>query len=1661
MVTKHSTSIPPAIAGAPTAIVVARSIVEVYKRRVVPIIEACELRDVTLDNDELVQQDLSLGNLEYWPLSLSRPRKGRVYTVTPRKPHTHLFDTRVLWSADPPDGEEDVRVRVDDVVGECVVCSLTDEPADPLEHDDWPAIMLVGQHASYLVGMFPESDTLWAWTCWPHERLPLRYALQRPRKRPVLADAGCSLMVLADRSLMLAVKCDYCAGEKQFPCDKCEATGRIQCRRCEGEGSVLCRKCNGEGRSTCRRCGGNSTWTCRKCGGSGSHPAGECFGCQGTGIMHCKVCEGEGAFGCGLCQGHGRIYCQPCDGNGFLGCYPCGGTGQRDCAACAGLGIREPRWQTTSPVLKLRRFCPTKEARSRGPRQDLTLPLSAAHVYDRHNNCFLSLPAGGHAWINGVVLACHRYPDDSSPPVDESAITDHQKRIAQFDRLLEQVLASRDERATGPIPFRRSSDALRVSHDQVVYRLTLERGPHFASTSGELPLPLRCDLIFGATARMHRDDQLPLRWHVAFPRGVDEQSIPLRGFLNGDRPRPAERTLQDEVRRWTKFANRLNPSLRAIVSPAPPRNIPAAPNLQNPRIAGNEAQLEAVRMGLSDTPLALIKGPPGTGKTTVIVELILQAAAQGQKVLICSQTHQAVRNVLERLDDRGDVRMYRYGRDEKLSDLERKYARGGSATADTHGTLRLARERASTEREAYEKEAADVIAYERAQAALARLETLSVDRTKQLSASASQEAEDSEIAERYHQEAEAAADARTQNLLEQLKATDANLLAEQAAADEGLALLETRLRHLGLESMRDAHPEPTDIDAPPRIRQQRLRLCLAALRQHEPRFSALSVAYEDLAATLSSADNAFTSRRTAALAAFDSVQSDCEAQCRLAIQEADQQKQAADRSATASKEADVKRLEPPLVRQIMATERTLRTLGARQSKLEQAIAELDAGLAKKAGQIRAMTNREPRRTAVRGNIVRRFLSPFSAEVIEGEWATGMSKQDEQKGKLASNTVDRLKAEESLANLQKEFEAARSRTASEYESATNAAAAQLSSCIAKANAARMDRMSEASKHLEATIASARLVYDQSVGEAPSEAERVARLLETERSLTKWWARWKESLLVLGAGLEAASTNLDGQLSNRKADLYDDACHPVETEARLAEISSAATVLRGIIQSAAMQLSENNQRRQSATSEHATASEGSAAQLASRLLEIRKERFRRDAIIEDRIRQDREHCQAQLDLAADIATGLGISATSSDTNGQWQQRIDAREPVVRPLRERMEFTGRWVADLKKSDGVVEKLHWRHIDAFLATCVGVSGWRELNADGPEAVDLVIVDEAAHATLPEVLPPLRFGRRVLLIGDEMQLPPITAVCTRQFQPDGDWLAEEKMDPPPPSALVAMSDDWMERSLFEWIYLRRQGIPRVMLDRQFRMHPHIGEFISQVFYDGKLINGVSAADRHLTFGDFQSAVCVVSTSQYPERYESAGSGPNGTSYSNATEAKIVTRILQQAASGLSQSASFGIITPYAAQKKLLQDSVTAIMSELTNINLDPEEDIGSVDSYQGSERDCIIVSMVRSPAECPRCCGRGTIDSGRCNECRGRGFRGAGLTFARDLRRLNVAFSRARCSLIVVGDFARLCDPSIRGGEEGGKILQQFAEHVLSKGGTVQHVWEGGSNES
>ena len=245
------------------------------------------------------------------------------------------------------------------------------------------------------------------------------------------------------------------------------------------------------------------------------------------------------------------------------------------------------------------------------------------------------------------------------------------------------------------------------------------------------------------------------------------------------------------------------------------------------------------------------------------------------------------------------------------------------------------------------------------------------------------------------------------------------------------------------------------------------------------------------------------------------------------------------------------------------------------------------------------------------------------------------------------------------------------------------------------------------------------------------------------------------------------------------------------------------------------------------------------------------------------------------------------------------------------------------------------------------------------------------------------------------------------------------------------------------------------MLDVQFRMHPDIAEFVGRVFYPEGLATGVSAEDRRLAFAEFTRPVVLISTSAYGDRFEEAVQ----PSYRNALEAKMVRRIVEKADRELDAPRKFGVITPYASQVQLILKELDGRIDGLTNVKLG-REDVASVHSFQGSERDVIIISFARSPRPCTVCQGSGERRNKAghrpCESCNGRGSTGPGLRFVRDLRLLNVGFSRAARMLILIGDFDALTDPRKREGAAGGQVLADFRDYVTDRG-QVLHVWEQG----
>lgn len=265
----------------------------------------------------------------------------------------------------------------------------------------------------------------------------------------------------------------------------------------------------------------------------------------------------------------------------------------------------------------------------------------------------------------------------------------------------------------------------------------------------------------------------------------------------------------------------------------------------------------------------------------------------------------------------------------------------------------------------------------------------------------------------------------------------------------------------------------------------------------------------------------------------------------------------------------------------------------------------------------------------------------------------------------------------------------------------------------------------------------------------------------------------------------------------------------------------------------------------------------------------------------------------------------------------------------------------------------------DVICCTCVG--------AGDPRLVRLkfhsILIDESMQATEPECMVPVVLGvKQLILVGDHCQLGPVV-MCKK-------------------AARAGLS-----QSLFERLVVL--GIRPFRLEVQYRMHPELSRFPSNFFYEGSLQNGVCADERRLKKVEFPWPIIdrpmFFHVTQGQE--EIAGSG---TSYLNRTEAANVEKIATRFLRGGVKPEQIGVITPYEGQRAYLVQHMQYQGS--LHSKLYQEIEIASVDAFQGREKDIIIMSCVRS------------------NEHQGIGF-------LNDPRRLNVALTRAKYGIIIVGN--------------------------------------------
>ncbi len=266
------------------------------------------------------------------------------------------------------------------------------------------------------------------------------------------------------------------------------------------------------------------------------------------------------------------------------------------------------------------------------------------------------------------------------------------------------------------------------------------------------------------------------------------------------------------------------------------------------------------------------------------------------------------------------------------------------------------------------------------------------------------------------------------------------------------------------------------------------------------------------------------------------------------------------------------------------------------------------------------------------------------------------------------------------------------------------------------------------------------------------------------------------------------------------------------------------------------------------------------------------------------------------------------------------------------------------------------------------------------------VFIDESSQAMEAAAWIPILRARRVIMSGDHHQLPP--TIKSREAAHAG-----------------------LEQTLFAKGQ-ENQPLGVVMLQTQYRMHPVIMGFSSEQFYDGKLKADESIDHRPIRF---EEPVTFVDTAGagYDEKVKT-----ETLSTYNEEEASLLIRLLEKE---FLEEMSVGIIAPYKAQVEVLtrlvnqSDTLAPFRSEI---------DINSVDAFQGQERDIIYISLVRSN-------DRGEIG------------------FLKEYRRLNVAMTRAKQRLVLVGDSATLGSDS---------FFNKMLDYVQAKGkyaSVYEYEWQ------
>jgi hypothetical protein len=291
----------------------------------------------------------------------------------------------------------------------------------------------------------------------------------------------------------------------------------------------------------------------------------------------------------------------------------------------------------------------------------------------------------------------------------------------------------------------------------------------------------------------------------------------------------------------------------------------------------------------------------------------------------------------------------------------------------------------------------------------------------------------------------------------------------------------------------------------------------------------------------------------------------------------------------------------------------------------------------------------------------------------------------------------------------------------------------------------------------------------------------------------------------------------------------------------------------------------------------------------------------------------------------------------------------------------------------------------------------------------DVVIIDEASQSPLPLVLMPLTLAKRAVFAGDHHQLPP---VIKDQHRPS------------------------LKVSLFERIIVQSRVLKAdvmTMLRVQYRMNEIICLTSSEHFYNGELVSHAWNQKQNLselsqnegTYLDVGRVIVWIN-----HNLQEMESVQDNYSSANFGELEISLKVLVELVQVIGVAAKhIGVITPFAKQREYIQNAIWKLWKH--KVGDFREVEVGTVDSFQGREKEVIVYGSVR-------CNPQGVIG------------------FLREERRFNVAMTRAKRMFVMVGNQEMLCKPKTWSG--GLNIFERYLQNVRRYGREI--LFDYGANE-